>query len=162
MSVVERIKEIEAEMARTQKNKATAYHLGTLKAKLAKLRRELLTPKGGGGGSGEGMPSILLIILVGFDVAKTGVARIGFVGFPSVGKSTLMSKLTGTYSAVAEYEFTTLTTVPGMGILSLIVQVCSNTRVPSCKSSISLVSLRVPKMERGVANKSSPWQGHVL
>lgn len=90
-------------MARTQKNKATANHLGILKAKLAKLRRELLTPKSGGGGAGEG-----------FDVAKTGVARIGFVGFPSVGKSTLMSKLTGTFSAVAEYEFTTLTTVPGV------------------------------------------------
>ncbi len=104
MSVVEKIKEIETEMARTQKNKATANHLGLLKAKLAKLRRDLLTPKGAGGGAGE----------VGFDVAKTGVARIGFVGFPSVGKSTLMSKLTGTFSAVAEYEFTTLTTVPGV------------------------------------------------
>lgn len=91
-------------MARTQKNKATANHLGILKAKLAKLRREILMPRGGGGGNaGEG-----------FDVAKTGVARIGFVGFPSVGKSTLMSKLTGTFSAVAEYEFTTLTTVPGV------------------------------------------------
>ena len=33
-------------MARTQKNKATAYHLGLLKAKLAKLRREILDPKG--------------------------------------------------------------------------------------------------------------------
>ena len=42
-------------MARTQKNKNTAYHLGTLKAKLAKLRRELLTPKGGGGGASEGI-----------------------------------------------------------------------------------------------------------
>ena len=104
MSVVEKIKEIEAEMARTQKNKATAHHLGILKAKLAKLRRDLLTPKSGGGGQDQ----------VGFDVAKTGVARIGFVGFPSVGKSTLMSKLTGTFSAVAEYEFTTLTTVPGV------------------------------------------------
>jgi ribosome-interacting GTPase 1 len=51
---------------------------------------------------------------VGFDVAKTGVGRIGFVGFPSVGKSTLMSKLTGTHSEVAAYEFTTLTTVPGV------------------------------------------------
>lgn len=41
-------------MARTQKNKATAGHLGLLKARLAKLRRELITPKGGGGGTGEG------------------------------------------------------------------------------------------------------------
>lgn len=45
-------------------------HLGLLKARLAKLRRELITPKGGGGAqAGEG-----------FDVAKTGDARIGFVG----------------------------------------------------------------------------------
>jgi hypothetical protein len=52
MSVVEKIKEIEAEMARTQKNKATSFHLGILKAKLAKLKRELLMPKSGGGGEG--------------------------------------------------------------------------------------------------------------
>ena len=45
-------------MARTQKNKATSSHLGALKAKLAKLRRELITPKGGGGGPGEGRLSI--------------------------------------------------------------------------------------------------------
>lgn len=51
---------------------------------------------------------------VGFDVAKTGDARIGFVGFPSVGKSTLLSNLAGVYSEVAAYEFTTLTTVPGV------------------------------------------------
>lgn len=36
------------------------------------------------------------------------------LGFPSVGKSTLMSKLTGTTSEVGAYEFTTLTTVPGV------------------------------------------------
>ena len=89
-------------MARTQKNKATAGHLGMLKAKLAKLRRELITPKSQGGATGEG-----------FDVAKTGDARIGFIGFPSVGKSTLLSNLAGVYSEVAAYEFTTLTTVPG-------------------------------------------------
>ena len=47
-------------------------------------------------------------------MAKTGVARVGFIGFPSVGKSTLMSKITGTFSEVAAYEFTTLTTVPGI------------------------------------------------
>lgn len=91
-------------MARTQKNKATSFHLGQLKAKLAKLKRELLTPSSGSGGGGAG---------AGFDVARTGVASIGFIGFPSVGKSTLMSKLTGQHSEVAAYEFTTLTSVPG-------------------------------------------------
>ncbi|XP_045731851.1 LOW QUALITY PROTEIN: developmentally-regulated GTP-binding protein 1-like [Mirounga angustirostris] len=106
-STLAKIAEIKAEMARTQKNKATAHHLGLLKARLAKLRRELITPKGGGGGGGR--PG------EGFDVAKTGDARIGFVGFPSVGKSTLLSNLAGyVYSEVAAYEFTTLTTVPGV------------------------------------------------
>lgn len=103
MGILERIAEIESEMNRTQKNKATSNHLGLLKARLAKLRRELITPKGGGGATGEG-----------FDVAKTGDARIGFVGFPSVGKSTLLTNLAGVYSEVAAYEFTTLTTVPGV------------------------------------------------
>ena len=54
MSIVQKISEIEAEMARTQKNKATSFHLGLLKAKLAKLKRELITPKSGGGKVGEG------------------------------------------------------------------------------------------------------------
>ena len=40
-------------MARTQKNKATNYHLGTLKAKLAKLRNELLIENSGSGGGRE-------------------------------------------------------------------------------------------------------------
>jgi len=49
MGILERIKEIENEMSRTQKNKATEYHLGQLKAKLAKFRRELIEPGGKGG-----------------------------------------------------------------------------------------------------------------
>eukprot|EP00866_Antonospora_locustae_P000122 jgi/Antlo1/122/1067 len=102
MNTLDKIKEIENEMARTQKNKATSFHIGVLKARIAKLRREFMEPPSKSG-TGEG-----------FDVSKTGVARIGFIGFPSVGKSTLMSALTGTYSEVAEYEFTTLTTVPGI------------------------------------------------
>lgn len=122
-------------MARTQRNKATAHHLGLLKAKLAKYRRELITPSKGAGGGGAGE---------GFDVTKSGDARVGLIGtsldtqsfvsthiwikirsyfdqrcwsrsgFPSVGKSTLLTKLTGTFSEVAAYEFTTLTCVPGV------------------------------------------------
>ena len=53
-TILEKIADIEAEMARTQKNKATAGHLGMLKAKLAKLRRELITPKSQGGASEQG------------------------------------------------------------------------------------------------------------
>ncbi|WVQ82654.1 hypothetical protein IAT38_004786 [Cryptococcus sp. DSM 104549] len=103
MTTVQKIKDIEEEMARTQRNKNTEYHLGQLKAKLAKLRRELIAPSGGGGG-GPG---------IGFDVARSGQATVTVMGFPSVGKSTFMSKLTGTVSEAASYEFTTLTTVPG-------------------------------------------------
>jgi ribosome-interacting GTPase 1 len=44
MGILDKIKEIETEMARTQKNKATEYHLGLLKAKLAKYRTQLLEP----------------------------------------------------------------------------------------------------------------------
>lgn len=105
MTTMQKIKDIEDEMAKTQKNKATMGHLGMLKAKLAKLRRELLEPGTGSGGGGKGE---------GFDVNKVGDARVGLVGFPSVGKSTLLNKLTGTFSEVAAYEFTTLTCVPGV------------------------------------------------
>nr|P32235.2 RecName: Full=GTP-binding protein 1 [Schizosaccharomyces pombe 972h-] len=103
MGVLEKIQEIEAEMRRTQKNKATEYHLGLLKGKLAKLRAQLLEPTSKSGPKGEG-----------FDVLKSGDARVAFIGFPSVGKSTLLSAITKTKSATASYEFTTLTAIPGV------------------------------------------------
>lgn len=102
MTAQERIEEIEAEMARTQKNKATNGHLGLLKAKIAKLKREMLLGSKKTGPAGEG-----------FSVTKSGDARVGMIGFPSVGKSTLLTKLTSTESVVAGYEFTTLTCIPG-------------------------------------------------
>ena len=98
----QKIKDIEEEMARTQKNKATEGHLGLLRAKLSKLKREMMEGPKGGGGTQEG-----------FDVKSTGDARVGLIGFPSVGKSTLLTKLTGQFSEAADYEFTTLTCIPG-------------------------------------------------
>ncbi|KAH8917269.1 P-loop containing nucleoside triphosphate hydrolase protein, partial [Atractiella rhizophila] len=103
MGILEKIKAIEDEMARTQKNKATEYHLGLLKAKLAKYRMQLLEPSNKSSKPGEG-----------FDVMKSGDARVALIGFPSVGKSTLLSKMTKTTSTVAAYEYTTLTAIPGM------------------------------------------------
>ncbi|EKJ73270.1 hypothetical protein NXS19_008717 [Fusarium pseudograminearum] len=104
VNITEKIKEIEEEMKRTQKNKATEYHLGLLKGKLARLRAQLLEPGPGAGGGGGS----------GFDVSKSGDARIALVGFPSVGKSTFLSKVTKTRSEVASYAFTTLTAIPGV------------------------------------------------
>uniref|UniRef100_A0A8C0NC00 OBG-type G domain-containing protein n=1 Tax=Canis lupus familiaris TaxID=9615 RepID=A0A8C0NC00_CANLF len=104
-STLVKITEIEANQdGSDSKEQGHSTPPGLLKACLANLHRELIIPKGGGGGGpGEG-----------FDVAQTDDARIGFVGFPSVGKSTLLSNLAGVYSEVASYEFTTLATVPGV------------------------------------------------
>ncbi|XP_041363313.1 developmentally-regulated GTP-binding protein 2-like [Gigantopelta aegis] len=103
MGILEKIAEIEREISRTQKNKATEYHLGLLKAKLARYRQQLLEPQGKAGPKGEG-----------FDVMKSGDARVALIGFPSVGKSTLLNALTSTHSESANYEFTTLTCIPGV------------------------------------------------
>jgi len=40
MGIPEKIKAIQDEMGRTQLNKATEHHIGLLKAKIAKLKRE--------------------------------------------------------------------------------------------------------------------------
>ncbi|MES1904358.1 MAG: Developmentally-regulated GTP-binding protein 2, partial [Paramarteilia canceri] len=102
VAIQERIDEIEKEMRRTQKNKATEHHLGLLRAKLMKLRNDLAEQNAKTSEKGEG-----------FAVAKSGIARVSMVGFPSVGKSTFLNKSTTTYSKVASYEFTTLTCIPG-------------------------------------------------
>lgn len=103
MSIVEKIKDIEKEIGRTQINKATMSHLCSLRARLAKLRTELLAPPKGGSADA-----------VGFDVEKVGDARVALIGFPSVGKSTILSTFTTTKSEAASYEFTTLTCIPGV------------------------------------------------
>ena len=104
MGIPEKIKSIQEEMAKTQINKATEHHIGLLKAKIAKLKREQeenIIKK-------SGMKSD------GFDVRRTGDATVVFIGLPSVGKSTLLNKMTKAKSTVGAFTFTTLTVVPGM------------------------------------------------
>ncbi len=101
-SLEEQIADIEEEISSTKYNKATQHHIGKLKAKLAKLRDETekrAASKGGGSGYG---------------VRKAGHATVALVGLPSVGKSTLLNKLTRARSTIAAYEFTTLDVVPGV------------------------------------------------
>lgn len=101
MTIEEQIKAIEEEMGRTQYNKHTQFHIGQLKAKLAKLRAEQEERSKKKAGAG-------------YAVKKTGDATVLLVGFPSVGKSTLINKITHTDSKVGAYDFTTLNVVPGV------------------------------------------------
>ena len=100
--IEKQIKEIEDEIFNTQKNKATEHHIGKLKAKIARLRDEVDKRKSAGA-KGKG-----------FTIKKSGDATIGLIGFPSIGKSTLLNKLTDAKSRIGAYDFTTLDAIPGM------------------------------------------------
>ncbi|MCK4335142.1 MAG: GTP-binding protein [Candidatus Aenigmarchaeota archaeon] len=94
------IKRIEEEIRNTKYNKATQYHIGRLKAKLARLREGIEKKKTGKGKA--------------LSLRKSGDATVLLVGFPSVGKSTLMNQITSAESKTGDYDFTTLDVIPGV------------------------------------------------
>ncbi len=96
-----KIQEMEDAMSVAKYNKSSEHWFGLMKSQIAKLR-EKIEKKAAGKGGGEG-----------WFVKKTGNATVILVGYPSVGKSTLLNALCGTKSKVAAYEFTTLDCIPG-------------------------------------------------
>jgi len=97
----DKIKELEQELSTTKYNKKTQHHIGLIKAKIANLKKKELA-RSASKGKKEG-----------YSVRKTGDGTVLILGFPSVGKSTLLNNITNANSPIGSYDFTTLSVIPG-------------------------------------------------
>lgn len=97
-----KIKELKDLIANSQYNKRTQKAIGSYKAQLAKLKDKEESRRSSSK-KGEG-----------YSVRKTGDGTVVLLGFPSVGKSTLLNSITDADSEVGDYEFTTLSVIPGI------------------------------------------------
>ena len=104
LTQTEQIKELEAQIGKTKYNKRTQHAIGLMKAKLAMLKEKQVQRSSTGKAKGDDR----------FTVRKTGDGTVVLLGFPSVGKSTLLNKITNAKSDIGAYQFTTLAAVPGL------------------------------------------------
>ncbi len=104
LSANERMAQLQEEIAKVKYNKKTQHAIGLMKAKLAALKDRAAIRASVGKAKGDDR----------FAVRRTGDGTVLILGFPSVGKSTLLNKITNAKSDVAAYSFTTLKAVPGL------------------------------------------------
>ena len=104
LTASERIRELEEEIRKTKYNKRTQHAIGLLKAKLAVLKERAVQRASVGKARGDER----------YSVRKTGDGTAVILGFPSVGKSTLLNSITNAKSDIASYSFTTLRAIPGL------------------------------------------------
>lgn len=102
MGIDDRIQELEEKLEKTPVNKATETERGRIKGQIAELKEEKQKKQKGTGETS------------GYAVKKKGDKTVALVGFPSVGKSTLLNQFTNADSDTGAYEFTTLDVNPGM------------------------------------------------
>ncbi len=102
MGIDDRIQDLEEKLDKTPVNKATEKERGRIKSQIAKLKEEKQKKQKSTGDTS------------GYAVEKKGDATVALVGFPSVGKSTLLNTLTNAEAETGAYEFTTLDVNPGM------------------------------------------------
>ncbi len=102
-SITEKIKALKKALALIPKHKGTENLRAQLKRRLAELR-ETCERKSKKGGFDK------------YNVKKEGVAQVAIIGYPNVGKSSLLKALTNVDVKIAEYPFTT--TKPEIGMLN--------------------------------------------
>ncbi len=102
MGIEDKIQSVEEKLEKTPVNKATEKERARLKSRIAELEEEKQKKASGTGDTS------------GYAVEKKGDATVALVGFPSVGKSSLLNEMTNADSETGSYEFTTLDVEPGM------------------------------------------------
>ncbi len=93
----DRMKYLQEMISAAPKHKSSEHLLAQLRKKLADLKKELVLGAKKKAGSGGG----------GWAIRKEGDAQVVLIGYPSSGKSTILSRLTNAKPLIADYPYTT-------------------------------------------------------